>query len=81
MADCNGGYRLFQADSGGPLVIKDAEGTYVTVGIVATGIGCGRPKLPGLYTRVSRYIQWIENTMKSSPAAQIKKWRVVYNRG
>ncbi|KAE8746186.1 hypothetical protein FOCC_FOCC007058 [Frankliniella occidentalis] len=58
---------LLQADSGGPLMVADnADGGRVTVmGVVSTGIGCARPKLPGLYTRVSEYLPWIRDQTKS----------------
>jgi len=45
-----------QGDSGGPLL---ANG--VLVGIVSAGIGCGRR--PGVYTRVSKYLDWIDDTI------------------
>ncbi|CAG2170704.1 unnamed protein product, partial [Oppiella nova] len=48
-----------QGDSGGPLIQKDRTGRATVVGIVSTGNGCGRPGYPGLYTRVSYYIDWI----------------------
>ncbi|KAG7155127.1 Trypsin-1-like 12 [Homarus americanus] len=58
-----------QGDSGGPLLTitdggKDGNRA-TTVGVVSAGIGCGRPKLPGLYTRVSRYIDWLFDKMKT----------------
>ena len=41
-----------QGDSGGGLVTVDGDSDkYVLVGVMSVGIGCGRPKLPGLYTR------------------------------
>ncbi|XP_060220018.1 serine protease 41-like isoform X3 [Meriones unguiculatus] len=49
-------------DSGGPLVC-DMDGLWYQIGIVSWGIGCGRPNLPGIYTNVSRYYNWIETTM------------------
>jgi len=50
------GYDSCQGDSGGPLNVwrnKRAE----QLGIVSWGIGCGR--FPGVYTRVSEYLWWI----------------------
>lgn len=55
----NGGKDACHGDSGGPLLSK-IDGHYVVVGVVSTGIGCARPLLPGLYSRVSSYIGWIE---------------------
>lgn len=42
-------------DSGGPLTHKG-----VLYGIVSFGIGCARPKYPGVYTNVKRFIKWIK---------------------
>lgn len=43
-----------QGDSGGPMV---NNGTLY--GIISWGHGCGRPKSPGVYARVSYFIDWI----------------------
>ncbi len=48
-----------QGDSGGGLVSVD-NGQLVLVGIMSAGIGCGRERLPGVYTRVERFTGWIQ---------------------
>lgn len=45
-----------QGDSGGPLSVGDT-----LVGIVSFGNGCARPGFPGVYTRVSEYVKWIDS--------------------
>uniref|UniRef100_A0A673U6H9 Peptidase S1 domain-containing protein n=1 Tax=Suricata suricatta TaxID=37032 RepID=A0A673U6H9_SURSU len=47
-----------QGDSGGPLVCEFND-TWVQVGIVSWGIGCGRRNYPGIYTEVSFYKNWV----------------------
>lgn len=49
-------------DGGGPLVCEK-NGSWYQVGIVSFGIGCGRKNVPGVYTRVSAYEDWIEKTI------------------
>lgn len=51
-----------QGDSGGPLQYFDfSVFMFRVVGLVSVGSGCGTPGLPSIYTRVSNYIDWIEN--------------------
>ncbi|KAK9498353.1 hypothetical protein O3M35_003004 [Rhynocoris fuscipes] len=58
-----GGKDSCQGDSGGPLSCKRNDGRYYLCGIVSYGIGCARPKLPGIYTEVSCYTDWIKNNL------------------
>ncbi|XP_043659660.1 serine protease Hayan isoform X1 [Drosophila teissieri] len=50
-----------QGDSGGPLILEidDVDGTYAIVGVISSGFGCAT-KTPGLYTRVSSFLDYIE---------------------
>lgn len=53
-----GGRDSCQGDSGGPLfVVRDD--VYVQAGIVSFGEGCARPGIPGVYTRLTSYVDWI----------------------
>ncbi|MCC6781069.1 MAG: trypsin-like serine protease [Hyphomicrobiales bacterium] len=54
-----GGKDSCSGDSGGPMVVRAADGSYRQVGIVSWGKGCGEPGYYGVYARVSNYIGWI----------------------
>ncbi|XP_078075459.1 granzyme K-like [Mustelus asterias] len=53
--DSKGGKDACQGDSGGPLICEDE-----LQGIVSFGIKCGLRYKPGIYTRVTQYIEWIQ---------------------
>ena len=55
-----------RGDSGGPVVLTN--GTPLLVGIVSWGKkACAGDGRPGVYTRIDRYVQWIEQAMKLPP--------------
>lgn len=50
-----------QGDSGGPLqVYHELHCMYKLVGVTSFGRACGTPGDPGVYARVSKYINWLE---------------------
>ncbi|XP_023588680.1 serine protease 44 [Trichechus manatus latirostris] len=54
-----------QGDSGGPLVCEFNH-TWMQVGIVSWGFGCGRKGIPGVYTEISYYKDWIINKLNQA---------------
>ena len=51
-------------DSGGPLVVPTKDDRqYVQVGVVSWGEWCGDPGLPGVYSRVSSFKSWMDETI------------------
>ncbi|NWH58935.1 TMPSC protease, partial [Geococcyx californianus] len=55
-----GGTDSCQGDSGGPLVCyHPSTNRYYLFGIASFGIGCGRPRFPGIYVRLSQYQRWV----------------------
>ncbi len=53
-----------QGDSGGPLVVDNGGGNFLQVGVTSTGpTPCAQAGQYGIYTRVSQYSDWINQTI------------------
>ncbi|CAK7306391.1 Vitamin K-dependent protein C [Vulpes lagopus] len=57
-----------EGDSGGPMVTS-FRGTWFLVGLVSWGEGCGRLHNYGIYTKVSRYLDWIHSHIRGEEAS------------
>ncbi|XP_047506258.1 clotting factor G beta subunit-like [Pieris napi] len=61
-----GGVDTCQGDSGGPLQLKLQEtkhegSMHMVIGVTSFGFKCGLKDKPGIYTRVSSFMDWIES--------------------
>lgn len=60
-----GGRDACQGDSGGPFVCRSERDSseWYLAGIISHGDGCARANEPGVYTRVSLYLDWIDSVV------------------
>ncbi|XP_067238458.1 zgc:100868 isoform X2 [Chanodichthys erythropterus] len=60
-----GGKDSCQGDSGGPMVSKQGS-VWIQSGVVSFGEGCALRKFPGVYARVSKYQNWINEKITTN---------------
>lgn len=61
-----GGVDSCQGDSGGPLTCKENNSS-VIYGLVSWGDQCGKQNRPGVYTRVTQFLDWIKSKIQANP--------------
>lgn len=61
-----GGQDTCQGDSGGPAFVK-RDGEWFLLGVTSEGHGCAQPNLPGVYTFLPNYLDWVRSVTPGAP--------------
>ena len=61
-----GGKDTCGGDSGGPLILRLADGTEKLIGVTSWGEGCAHAHTYGVYARVDTAVDWIEKTIRAN---------------
>ena len=71
-AGLQNGIDTCDGDSGGPLVC-DVKGRWTLTGVLSFGLIYGEKEIPGVYTNVADYLDWIWNNSEMEPRNHIKE--------
>ena len=63
-------------DSGGPLMVRGEDGRYSQIGIVSWGRGCADTGYPGVYTRLTALLPWLNKNIKTSGSGSGKSVKI-----
>ncbi|XP_078806798.1 transmembrane protease serine 12 isoform X7 [Oryzias latipes] len=66
-----------QGDSGGALqCYSESDDRFYVVGVTSFGEECGLPRRPGVYSRISRFADWLKAVQAQAAAATAHRLRV-----